>query len=74
MAEIFVEQRGPELYVALRNMEIVATGTTQHHTADRAHQMYPQDSVSVQWVRDKWRVVHRGEVVAAQPDRWWLKI
>jgi hypothetical protein len=73
MAEIFVEQRGQQ-YVALRDKVIVATGTTQHHTADRAHQMYPQDSVSVEGVRDKWRVVHRGEVVAAQPDRWWLKI
>lgn len=59
MVEIFVEQRGPELYVARRNTEIVATGTTQHHTAERAHQMYPQDSVSVEWARNKWRVVHR---------------
>jgi len=67
MAEIFVEQRGPELYVARRDMDIVATGTTQHHTAERAHHMYPQDTVFVEWVRNRWRAVHRARRVANRP-------
>ena len=62
MAEIFVEQRGPQQYVALRSEAIVSTGTTQEDTAQRAHRLYPGDVVFAKGVRtttvrssDKWR-------------------
>ena len=58
MAEIFVQQRGHQ-YVALRDKLIVSIGTTQQDTADRAHQLYPNDVVFGEVVRDKWRVVYR---------------
>jgi hypothetical protein len=65
MAEIFVEQRGPQQYVALRCEAIVATGTTQEDTALRAHRLYPGDVVFGKRVRtttiesrDKWSVIH----------------
>jgi hypothetical protein len=61
MAEIFVHQRGPEQYVALRDEKIVSEGTTQEDTAHRAQRMYPGDVVfgervrtTATGLRDKW--------------------
>ena len=61
MAEIFVQQRGPTQYVALRDEQIVSEGTTQEDTAHRAHRMYPGDVVfgervrtTTAGLRDKW--------------------
>ena len=65
MAEIFVEQRGPQQYVALRCEAIVAIGTTQEDTALRAHRLYPGDVVFGKGIRtttiesrNKWSVIH----------------
>ena len=62
MAEIFVQERGPQKYVALRDHVIVSEGTTQEDTAHRAHRLYPGDVVFGERVRtatvgspDKWR-------------------
>ena len=51
MAEIFVQQRGPQQYVALRDEEIVSAGTTEEDTARRAHRLYPGDVVFGEQVR-----------------------
>ncbi len=61
MAEIFVEQRGPQQYVALRCEAIVSEGTTQEDTAHRAHRLYPGEVVFGEHVRT---------TTVGSPDRW----
>jgi hypothetical protein len=61
MAEIFVEQRGPQQYVALRCEAIVSTGTTQEDTAQRAHRLYRGDVVFGKQVRT---------TTVGSPDKW----
>ena len=61
MAEIFVQQRGPQRFVALRDHEIVSKGTTQEDTAHRAHRLYPGDVVLGERVRT---------TTVGSPDHW----
>jgi hypothetical protein len=65
MSDIFVERKPDGNYVARQNHRIIATGSTQELTADRAHRLKPNDPVFVERVRDtkggsrdKWRRVY----------------
>jgi hypothetical protein len=65
MSNVFVERKDDGTYVARQNHQIIANGSTQAETAERAHRKAPGDPVFVERVRnttggsrDKWRRVY----------------
>jgi hypothetical protein len=65
MSNIYVEREDDGKYVAFQNKRIIATGDTQAETADRAHEIRPDDPVLGErqrmtkgGSRDKWRRIY----------------
>lgn len=61
MAEIFVERKPDSTYVARRNKQVVASGSTQAETAAKAHKKFPEDVIFGERVRD---------TAMGSPDKW----
>jgi hypothetical protein len=65
MSDVFVERKDDGTYVAYQNKRVIARGSTQAETAEKAHRNAPGDPVFVERVRDtkggsrdKWRRVY----------------
>jgi hypothetical protein len=51
LSNIFVEQQADGTYVAIQSKTVIAVGSTQAQTADRAHAKSPGDPVLAERVR-----------------------
>ena len=65
MSDIFVERKDDGTWRAIQNHRTLTTGRTQAQTADKAHEIRPDDDVFAERVRhttggkpNKWRRIH----------------